>query len=64
MKRRDLVRHLRAHDCEFLREGGNHEIWINLVSKRRAAVARHREVTTYTAETICKELDIPPPERR
>jgi hypothetical protein len=24
MKRRDLLRHLEKHGCEFLREGGNH----------------------------------------
>lgn len=35
MKRRDLVRHLRAHGCEFLREGGNHSVYVNR-AKRRA----------------------------
>jgi hypothetical protein len=26
MKRKDLIRHLEAHGCELLREGGNHTI--------------------------------------
>ena len=29
MKRRDLLRHLEKHGCEFLREGGNHTIYVN-----------------------------------
>ena len=29
MKRKDLIRHLEAHGCEFLREGGNHTVYVN-----------------------------------
>jgi mRNA interferase HicA len=29
MKRIDLIRHLEQHGCEFLREGGNHNVYIN-----------------------------------
>lgn len=29
MKRLDLIRHLERHGCEFLREGGNHTIYVN-----------------------------------
>ncbi len=29
MKQRDLVRHLEKHGCEFLREGGNHTVYVN-----------------------------------
>jgi hypothetical protein len=36
MKRRDLLRHLEKHGCEFLREGGNHTIYVN----RRAQKSR------------------------
>jgi hypothetical protein len=34
MKRRDLLPHLEENGCEFLREGGNHTIYVN----RRAEV--------------------------
>ena len=27
MKRRDLLKHLRWHGCQFVREGGDHSIW-------------------------------------
>lgn len=27
MKRRDLIRHLEAHGCELLREGGKHSVY-------------------------------------
>jgi mRNA interferase HicA len=29
MKRRGLLRHLEKQGCEFLREGGNHTIYVN-----------------------------------
>ena len=29
MKRRVLIRHLRAHDCELLREGSKHSVYFN-----------------------------------
>ena len=41
MKRRDLIRHLEEHGCEFLREGGNHTIYINRVTKKATTVPRH-----------------------
>lgn len=33
MKRGDLIRHLERHGCEFLREGGNHTIYVNRAAK-------------------------------
>ena len=29
MKRRILIQHLEKHDCELLREGGNHSVYGN-----------------------------------
>jgi mRNA interferase HicA len=41
MKRKDLLRHLRAHGCVFVREGSDHSIWENPVAARRfPAIAR------------------------
>ncbi|HXT39849.1 MAG TPA: type II toxin-antitoxin system HicA family toxin [Candidatus Angelobacter sp.] len=56
MKRRDLIRHLERHGCEFLREGGNHTICVNRAKKKVSAVPRHREVIEFTARKICKDL--------
>lgn len=59
MKRRDLLRHLRDHGCRFVREGGEHSIWENPVMGRRTSVPRHRDIPEYTAQRICKQLQIP-----
>jgi mRNA interferase HicA len=44
MKRKDLIRHLEKHYCEFLREGGNHTIYVNRIAQKSSAVPRHREI--------------------
>ena len=61
MKRRDLLRHLSQHGCEFVREGAEHSIWENTVTKSRTSIPRHREIPDYTAARICKQLGIPVP---
>jgi mRNA interferase HicA len=52
MKRRDFIRHLEKHGCEFDREGGRHTIYRNPRNGRSAAVPRHREIKETTARTI------------
>ena len=61
MKRRDLLRHLEKHGCEFLREGGNHTIYVNRPAQKSSAIPRHREIIDFLAQKICKDLDIPKP---
>ncbi len=61
MKLRDLIRHLRDHGCELLREGANHSWWVNVEQSRRTAVPRHREVNNNLVLKICKDLGIPKP---
>ena len=61
MKRLDLIRHLERHGCEFLREGGNHTIYVNRAKKKVSTVPRHREIIEFTVRKICKDLDIPLP---
>ena len=61
MKRRDLVRHLERHGCEFLREGGSHTMYVNRAARRASAVPRHREVNEHLARKICKDLGVPVP---
>ena len=53
MKRRDLIRHLEHHGCEFLREGGNHTIYVNRRARKVSSVPRHREVFEFLARKIC-----------
>ncbi len=59
MKRRQLLRHLRGHGCELLREGGNHSWWHNPAQNRRSAIPRHTEISNILANKICKDLGIP-----
>jgi mRNA interferase HicA len=58
MKRGDLLGHLRAHGCEFLREGGHHSWWQNPSLNKRSAVPRHNEIDDDLARKICKDLGI------
>jgi mRNA interferase HicA len=61
MKRRDLLRHLRQHGWQLVREGAEHSMWENLATNRRASVPRHREIPEFTAARICKHLGVPVP---
>lgn len=49
MKRRDLIRHLEEHGCEFLREGAQHTIYVNRAAQTAAAIPRHREINAFLA---------------
>ena len=61
MKRQDLIRHLEAHGCYLLREGGKHSIYINPANNRTSAVPRHREINEFLAAKICRDLGVPSP---
>lgn len=57
--RRELLRHLTAHGCTPLREGGKHSVWLNPKSEARTTVPRHREIPRMTARAICDQLGVP-----
>lgn len=59
MKRVDLVRHLEAHGCRLLREGGNHSLYMNRAANKTSTVPRHREINDFLARRICRALEIP-----
>jgi mRNA interferase HicA len=61
MKRVDLIRHIERHGCEFLREGGNHTIYVNRAAQRNSAVPRYREINSFLARKICRDLQVPEP---
>ncbi len=61
MKRLDLVRHVEAHGCALLREGGSHSVYVNRSARRTSVIPRHREVNEYLARKICRDLEIPEP---
>ena len=59
MKRSKLIKHLKEHDCEFDRHGGNHDLYVNRSTGKVTAIPRHKEVKRFTARAICKQLGIP-----
>ncbi|MBC8217363.1 MAG: type II toxin-antitoxin system HicA family toxin [Planctomycetes bacterium] len=59
MKRKDLLRHLRSHGCEFVREGAKHSWWLNPSSNKRSAIPRHNEIVDVLARKICRDLGVP-----
>jgi len=61
MKRKDLIRHLEAHGCELLREGGSHTLYINRATRASSSIPRHREVNDFLARKICRDLQVPEP---
>ena len=61
MSRQKLLKHLRKHGCQLLREGRSHSVWINPANNQQASVPRHREINDYTAKAICRQLGIPEP---
>jgi len=61
MKRRELIRHLEKHGCEFLREGGSHTVYVNKEARKCSTIPRHHEVLDFTARKICRDLEVPEP---
>jgi mRNA interferase HicA len=61
VKRRDLERHLRAHNARHVQEGGSHARWIG-PRGHHSVVPRHREIDIVLARKICRQLAVPPPE--
>jgi hypothetical protein len=61
MKKRDLVKHLRAvaraigTDLLFVREGANHEVWA--IAGERLVIPRHREINERTARAIIRRAE-------
>ncbi len=61
MKRVDLIRHLEAYGCEFLREGGRHTIYVNRAHQTSSSIPRHREINSFLVRKICRDLRVPEP---
>lgn len=59
MKKQDFEKHLKNHGCKLSRQGGNHEVWINPITKKKSAVPRHNEIHNILCKDICKQLGIP-----
>jgi hypothetical protein len=57
MKRRVLMAWLKRHNCIVEREGKAHtQVYCR---GKNASVPRHKEINTFTARGICRDLGIP-----
>ncbi|MBI5590816.1 MAG: type II toxin-antitoxin system HicA family toxin [Deltaproteobacteria bacterium] len=62
MKRIELLKYLRKHGCEIIREGHRHSWWGNASLNKRSSVPRHTEIDDGLGlvRKICKDLGIEP----
>ena len=56
MKRKELIKILKANGWELFREGANHTIYTN--GKRNEAIPRHNEIDERLAKAIIKRNNI------
>ena len=61
MNRADLIRHLEASGCVFVREGGKHTVYRNPANGRHSTVPRHREIKEGLVRKICRDLGVRAP---
>ena len=59
MKRGQFLSHLKKNNCVLLRNGANHDIYINMKNSQQSAVGRHTELDNTLCKKVCKQLDIP-----
>ena len=60
MKRQELLKHIRSHNCVLLREGRRYSWWHNPKLNKRSAIPRNSEISNILVMKICKDLGIPP----
>jgi mRNA interferase HicA len=61
VKRVEVIRHLEANGCNWVREGGNHTVYRNHANGRQSTVPRHTEIKNGLVRKICKTWRSPPP---
>ncbi len=60
MKRAQFVSYLKKNGCTLLRNGANHDIFINTKNLQQSTVGRHAELDNRYCKMICKQLGITP----
>jgi hypothetical protein len=64
MKRQKLLRHLKDHACEVVKEGKRHTWVQNLQNGNKSFVPRHSEIGPGLVREICQQLGIPAPKEK
>jgi mRNA interferase HicA len=60
MKHGKLIRYLGKHGAYLLREGAKHSVYYNPENGKISTIPRHSDVKKFTAQKICKDLEIVP----
>ena len=63
MKRRKFEKHLKEQGCILHHHGGNHDVWLNPRNQKRAPVKRHSELNPTYVKLVCKQLQVPDPDK-
>jgi len=58
VKRKELLKYLNEQGCQLLREGRSHSVWMNPANEQQASIPRHREINSFTARAICRQLGV------
>jgi mRNA interferase HicA len=61
LKRRDLLKHVRAYGCDLHREGAKHSVYVNRELGKVSSIPRHKEINDFLARKICGDSEIPAP---
>ena len=58
MKRNEFIRWLQQNGCELYRNGGRHDIYINLQNSKKQPIPRHNEIDDMLVKHIKKQLGL------
>lgn len=59
VKRVALLKLLAKYGCVFLREGGNHTLFVNPATQMVSSIPRHSEIHEFLVKKICRDLGVP-----
>jgi len=57
MKRKDIMKKLKAAGCAFV-EGGNHTVVFSADGRRLSSVPRHAEINEHTTDAIARQTGV------
>ncbi len=59
VKRNEFIQHLANNHCFLHRHGSKHDIYQNIVTKKKTSLPRHPKLDNRLCDLICKQLEIP-----
>jgi len=59
VKRNEFIQHMAAHQCYLHCHGSKHDIYQNVITKKKTTVPRHPKLERILCDAICKQLENP-----